>query len=338
MNYNFRNLVFEGGGVKGIAYGGALDILDQMNILSNITRVAGTSAGAINAVLVALGYSSQEVSKIIAETDFKDFEHRKAFLSSLYGFFKDYGWFSGDAFQEWIGKLIKDKTGSKDFTFGELYNAVETSQKSFKLLYIIATNLTKQTAEIFSHEKTPDIPISYAARMSMSIPLYFRSVRKFDDIMVDGGVSYNYPVNLFDNLKYLSNPKNAGLSIADEKGYVFNYETLGFRLDSRESIKYYRDDWESVPIEIKGIKDYALGLLNFMMEMANKGHLQPNDWNRTIFIDILDVKTTDFNLSEEKINELITSGQNCTKEYFKWRDTDPEWSKYPVKQFAVDQL
>ena len=60
--------------------------------------------------------------------------------------------------------------------------------------------MTKQTAEIFSHEKTPDIPISYAARMSMSIPLYFRSVRIFDDIMVDGGVSYNYPINLFDNL------------------------------------------------------------------------------------------------------------------------------------------
>jgi NTE family protein len=331
MNYNFRNLVFEGGGVKGIAYGGALDILDQMNILSNITRVAGTSAGAINAVLVALGYSSQEVSKIIAETNFKDFEDRKSFLASLYGFSKSFGWFKGDVFQEWLGRLIEDKTGSKNFTFGELYSAVETSQKSLRLLYIIATNLTKQSAQIFSHEKTPDVPIKYAVRMSMSIPLYFRSVKIFDDIMVDGGVSYNYPINLFDNVKYLSNPKNAGSSNADEKGYLFNHETLGFRLDSKESIKYYRDDWKSVSIEIKGIKDYALGLVNFMMEMANKSHLQPDDWNRTIFIDSLDVKTTDFSLSPDKINKLIASGQNCTKEYFKWRDADTEWSKYPVK-------
>lgn len=331
MNYNFKNLVFEGGGVKGIAYGGALSILDQMDILSNITRVAGTSAGAINAVLVALGYSSQEVSRIIAETNFKDFEDRKTLLATLYGFSKNYGWFKGDAFQEWMGKLIKDKTGSKDFTFGELYKAAETSQEPFRLLYIIATNLTKQTAQIFSHERTPEVPIMYATRMSMSIPLYYRSVRLFDDIMVDGGVSYNYPVNLFDNIKYLSNTTNTGPSEPDEKGYVFNHETLGFRLDSRESIKYYREDWKSVPVEIKGIKDYALALVNFMMDMANKGHLHSDDWNRTIFIDTLDVRTTDFSLSQEKINSLIESGQICTKEYFRWRDSDPEWSRYPVK-------
>ena len=99
MHYNFKNLVFEGGGVKGIAYGGALEALDKKGVLSNITRVAGTSAGAINATLLALDYSSAEVSKIIAETDFK----------------------------------------------------------------------------------------------------------KFGDVMVDGGVTYNYPINLFDNIKYLSN-------------------------------------------------------------------------------------------------------------------------------------
>jgi NTE family protein len=29
MDYNFRNLVFEGGGVKGIAYIGALEILEE---------------------------------------------------------------------------------------------------------------------------------------------------------------------------------------------------------------------------------------------------------------------------------------------------------------------
>ena len=72
-NYNFKNLVFEGGGVKGIAYGGALEELEKRNILNGITRVAGTSAGAINACLLALGYSYKEVSDIIAQTSFKSF-------------------------------------------------------------------------------------------------------------------------------------------------------------------------------------------------------------------------------------------------------------------------
>ena len=43
----FRNLVFEGGGVKGIAYAGAIGVLEERDILAGIQRVAGTSAGAI---------------------------------------------------------------------------------------------------------------------------------------------------------------------------------------------------------------------------------------------------------------------------------------------------
>ena len=69
----FRNLVFEGGGVKGIAYGGALKELNDRDILKKITRVAGTSAGAITAVLLAVGYSHDEVSDIVADTNFNDF-------------------------------------------------------------------------------------------------------------------------------------------------------------------------------------------------------------------------------------------------------------------------
>ncbi len=43
MAYPFRNLVFEGGGVKGIAYVGAMEVLQSMNILQNLTRVGSTS-------------------------------------------------------------------------------------------------------------------------------------------------------------------------------------------------------------------------------------------------------------------------------------------------------
>lgn len=328
MNHNFKNLVFEGGGVKGIAYGGAMEVLDNKNILSNIARVAGTSAGAINATLLALGYTSQEVSEIIAGTNFRDFEDKPIFPANIVGIFKKFGWYKGDVFKDWIGQLINDKTGSSSFTFGELKESL-TSNPERKLLYLVATNLNLQKAEIFSHEKTPSIPIRDATRMSMSIPLYFRSVKKFDHIMVDGGVAYNYPINLFDNLKYLENEKNIGSNNPDEEGFVFNYETLGFRLDSRESIQYNRGDWENVPVEVNGIKDYALGLVNFMMEMANKGHLKPVDWNRTIFIDTGNIKTTDFDLTEEQIGWLIKSGKSCTEDYFKWRDKDPDWNKYP---------
>jgi len=44
MQYHFKNLIFEGGGVKGIAYVGAMEVLEQKAILKQIARVGGTSA------------------------------------------------------------------------------------------------------------------------------------------------------------------------------------------------------------------------------------------------------------------------------------------------------
>ena len=41
-----KNLVFKGGGVLGIAYAGAIEILEEKQILQQVQRVAGTSAGA----------------------------------------------------------------------------------------------------------------------------------------------------------------------------------------------------------------------------------------------------------------------------------------------------
>lgn len=73
MPYHFRNLVFEGGGVRGIAYVGAMEVLAKKGILSNIQRVGGTSVGAINATLVALGFSNAEQRDILWKLDFKNF-------------------------------------------------------------------------------------------------------------------------------------------------------------------------------------------------------------------------------------------------------------------------
>ena len=44
--YPFKNLVFKGGGIKAFAYIGALEAFEQHNVLSQIERVAGNSAGS----------------------------------------------------------------------------------------------------------------------------------------------------------------------------------------------------------------------------------------------------------------------------------------------------
>jgi NTE family protein len=330
---NFRNLVFEGGGVKGIAYGGALEVLDKAGVLKNVTRVAGTSAGAINATLLAIGFTHREVSDIIAKTNFASFEDGGWFGSKLQRLLTNFGIHRGDKFKSFLEEKIKLKTGSTKFTFKNLAQAIQTGNANFKYLYVVATNLSGQKYEIFSHEEGhfPDTPIADAVRMSMSIPMYFQAVTFNKETMVDGGVSYNYGVNIFDQKKYLHDPENGDAQFYNNKAdLVFNHETLGFRLDSTEVINYCKKNWSLPPVKIDNLNQYVSALIGFMMEMANKAHLVDEDWNRTIFIDTLDVKTTDFNLSQQKINALVASGTTGVEKYFAWRDGDVKWAALPV--------
>ncbi len=59
------DLVFDGGGVKGIALVGALSVLEEEGFQPQ--NVAGTSAGAIVATLLAAGYTAVQLRDILAE-------------------------------------------------------------------------------------------------------------------------------------------------------------------------------------------------------------------------------------------------------------------------------
>src|SRR5438132_1479695 len=65
------DLVFEGGGVKGIGLVGAFRVIRQHYEPAN---VAGTSAGAIVGALVAAGYSPDELQHIMEEVDYEKFK------------------------------------------------------------------------------------------------------------------------------------------------------------------------------------------------------------------------------------------------------------------------
>ena len=307
-----KNLVFEGGGVKGIAYGGALSALDEAGVLKNVRRVAGTSAGAITAVLLAVGYSSADLSKVVAGTDFNSFADDSAgVLRDVSRLIHRYGVYKGSFFTEWIRDLIEEKTCVPQMTFAQLrdYSGLE--------LFLTGTNLTKNRVDIFSHETTPDMEIALAARISMGIPIYFQAVTLNGDIMVDGGVSYNYPLNLFDHDKYVV---EAAFGKADlgraEAGYRFNQETLGLRVDSPGEIEAGQT-WSGAGNDIQGFGDFTLALVNFLQFIANKKHLSRRDWNRTVFIDSGDVNATDFGLKQDQIDMLLENGRAAVDSYFK---------------------
>ena len=59
---SYKNLVFKGGGVRGIAYVGALKYLYENGLTRSLERVAGTSAGAITAINVGVRAPADETS------------------------------------------------------------------------------------------------------------------------------------------------------------------------------------------------------------------------------------------------------------------------------------
>lgn len=334
MAYNFKNFVFEGGGVKGIAYLGALDVLAEKNILDDIERIGGTSAGAINAILLGLGFSTNETRNILWSLDFKKF------MDDSWGVARDskrlissFGWYKGDYFRDWIGKLIEQKTGNSESTFADL--EAMKDKKGFKSLYFMGTNLSTSFSEVFSAEHTPRSCIADAVRISMSIPLFFAAkTSSRGDVYVDGGVLDNYPIKLFDRKKYLASAnysepeyykKTNALFVGAERPiskYVYNKETLGFRLDTQHEISVFRDQSEPPHRKIDNFFDYTWALISTLIEAQQNAHLHSDDWMRTVYIDTLGVETTDFDLSDARKKALVESGREGTVKYFNWFDNN----------------
>lgn len=331
MSAQFRNLVFEGGGVKGLAYVGAMQVLKQRGLLNDIRRVGGASAGAINALIFALGYDVQTQLQILSSTDFSKF------MDDSFGIFGDlrrlkneFGWHKGDFFTAWLGKLVKERLGSAEATFHDLREA------NCPELYVIGTNLSTGYSEIFSYERHPDMPLTLAIRISMSIPLFFAAVRLGErkDVYVDGGVMLNYPIKLFDRERYIDmaneadmarkvdyyNRENARflLNSPERSPYVFNCQTLGLRLDTEKEIAQFRYDEPLQGESITTFQQYARALMSAVLHVQENQHLHSDDWQRTLYINTLDVRTTDFNISDVKKAALIEQGILGAENYLKW--------------------
>lgn len=319
----YRNLVLEGGGIRGIAYGGALAELEKQAVLPHITRIAGTSAGAIQAVLLAVGYSPPEISEITFKTPIQKFsDGRFIFLGGFHRLRNRYGWYRGEKFKTWLEHLIAAKTGNPQLTFAQLHQL--TGKANFRDFYATGTNLTKQRVEIFSYESSPHMKLSDAVRISMSIPLFFQAVfmdstgtiipnpkkGQVADILVDGGIIANYPLNLFDDPKYVTNPE------LPAKQSFINPETLGIRLDTDTQIVYDQTQAGLAPLPVLNFQEYVRAFYTMVLENLNRPQLKPEDWTRTISVSTKGYGERIRRLSERDKSILIQSGHEGVQRFF----------------------
>jgi NTE family protein len=322
----YRNLVMEGGGIRGIAYGGALAELDKQGVLAGIQRVGGTSAGAIQAALLAVGYSPQEIIEVVNNTPVQRLnDGRLIFFGGSTRLLKQYGWYRGDQFTSYLGDLVARKTQNPNLTLGQLHELAQ--QGKGRDLYVTGTNLTTQRTDVFSYETHPNLRVADAVRISMSIPLYFRAVLLDEqgqvvrkpakgqavNVLVDGGLLANYPLNLFDHLRYLP----AGTPVTTTGGHFINPETLGIRLDRAEQIAYDTPPDGRSQLAPYAIHDFGSYMGAFYtLAIENLNPTAATDWPRTVSINTLGFNPKIKQVSAAQKQSLVASGRQGVQDFF----------------------
>ena len=309
MNEPFADLVFEGGGVKGIGLAGAYSALCERGV--GPKRVAGTSAGAITAALVAAGYSAEELDEILLDVPFARFkdsawEDRIPIVGHPLSVLLQRGIYEGGFFREWMKGLLAAK-GVR--TFGQLADPEATELKDRYRLKVIVSDVTHRRLLVLPDDaaslgiEPDDLEVAYAVRMSMSIPIFFEPVMHrnprtgVDHLIVDGGMLSNFPVWLFDATK----------------GEPPRWPTFGMLLveaDPKVPVSHRVEGRES-----GSIIDYIKALASTMMEAHDRLYLEKATFVRTIPIPTLGVSTTEFDITPERVRAIYESGRKAAFDF-----------------------
>lgn len=217
----YRYGIFQGGGVKGIALVGALDVVEKQNI--QFEGVGGASAGAIVAALYASGYTASEMRLIFEGMEFETLLDSSGWAP--WALYQKQGIYRGDKFQNWIYGLLKKKN-------------VRLFKDCKKELRIVATDLTARTLVVFDSQNYPKLDVADAVRMSMSIPFVFEPKKLGEHMMVDGGVLSNLPLSLFDaneTLGFRLRSKSNNMTFAPDGMRSYIIGVVGAMLDGRDN-------------------------------------------------------------------------------------------------------
>jgi NTE family protein len=322
--------VFEGGGVKGIGLVGAVFEIEKAGY--EFENLAGTSAGAIVASLLAAGYRAEEIKGELERLNYNDFKD-EGLIDKLgvigkglsLGF--EYGIYEGEFFEAWLDGLLREK--GKD-TFGDIitpsYRKKKTDEKYKYSFQAIAADITDRRLLVLPGDLKdfgydPDrFSISRAVRMSMSIPVFFEPVKLQDSsgrihFIVDGGILSNYPIWLLD-----------------EGNNDPPWPTFGFKLiePNNRQLKKPRRNPITNPLS------FLKALAGTMMDAHDNYHISKSegDFERTIGIPTVvrvkgmekEIKTTDFDITQQDSNALFQNGVGAAKKFLKSWDFE-EWKK-----------
>jgi NTE family protein len=296
--------VFSGGGIKGLAFAGALEVAEERGY-TDWVKLAGTSAGAITAMALAVGYSAKELRERLEAYDFKKIADYGAPLGigEAENLLLRRGLTHGNGLHEWIVELLANAPKPAK-TFGEL--------EGEDRLRVVGVDLAHERMVVFPEDVDlyaddggrryvpEEFPIADAVRISAGYPYFFPPVTLKDAVtgkdgaLVDGGVASAYPVFLFDK---------------EQPGHP----TWGFRLYGGlppEQAPYQPIHGPAWPIDmLKGVLETSINALDKLELEAFK--------SRTIGIPTGNVSTLNFELSKQEKEFLYDSGRKAAEAFFK---------------------
>ncbi|WP_274308177.1 patatin-like phospholipase family protein [Solibacillus daqui] len=289
--------VFSGGGIKGFAYVGALQVLEERGI--QFRRVAGTSAGAILAAFIAAGYNAQELEEVFDELNLNVLlDPPKICIGMPFlkwvNLYVRFGMYRGKTLEKWFYQKLASKG---IYSFGDL------PEGSLKLL---ASDLTNGRIVVLPDDlkhygiNARTFPISNALRMSCGLPFFFEPVYlkngTSESVIVDGGVLSNFPLWIFDN--------------GNQKRPV-----LGLKLSSANE--------EMAPREIDNGIQLFEALFATMQNAHDNRYIARRHEKNIIFIPVEKFSATQFDIDEETKQKLMSIGKERTIQFLKtW---SPVW-------------
>ena len=287
------NGVFMGGGAKLIAYVGALRATRERDIWFG--GVAGSSAGAIVAALIASGMHPDELEAAIpagfakVKTS-KALRFGKAIAGTATSLFESRG------LREWLDEMLANQIPQRaqtgPVTFAELHGA-----KGIEL-YVITMDLATGLPVVFCRRTTPDVEVAGAVAASAAIPGAFPAGRAvFDGAghgavvhqLVDGSSWANYPSFVFQDRSFrawLAGEAQVGHSWSDADLADWELEAsrplIGYVLGDPEPLEH-RNSIGFVPLEGPDVnRRFDMGPTYTSPKRATYlfGSLLSSDWMR----------------------------------------------------------
>lgn len=207
-------VALSGSGFLFPAHVGALSAITESGY--NITNVSGTSGGGLVAALYASGMDTKTMKDIIVSTDF-----------SIFMKYRWWGWWNGLCDPTPLYQFMKTHTKGKKFKDTNIP------------LILMSCNVVNRASFEFSTKMTPMTEIAIGARATSSIPFIYPTVNYEKDVLVDGGVVNNIPVDKLDK----STPR-IGVDIVESQnpskptGVISMAQRLvGIMLDSNENAR-----------------------------------------------------------------------------------------------------